>query len=417
MKTRTREKTWSLDQFKWHFCNSETTGPPPTPTGPPPTPTGPPPAPTTGPPPDHLRIRTIKHRISHEIDRHEDEDDPTALNPSSIAGDGQSRNSGGSRTRTSSCTKEEVDAILIQCGRFSRSNSAGSQNPNRRRRYLRSNTSYDFDLDTSLKNDDGDDENDEAMNNHHRHREELSFIMSESEGLESPKPQSSGRQSKTLQPDPLKCPRCESTNTKFCYYNNYNKMQPRYVCKACKRHWTEGGILRSVPIGGGRKNKRLRRPKIAVTGTIAIRSNPSEDQDSLLPRSRDPKDTSDVESYTDIEELKGLISWDFNGGFIGCTMQQLGLEVEDHPRLELPKALSCFETNASSYIPKTCTEMLENDDDSTITSTSMIMPSSQHCQLPSTSNFLELNNWNWNDLDTMIQDDMNKPWEDPTFRT
>ncbi|KAL4588746.1 hypothetical protein LXL04_001641 [Taraxacum kok-saghyz] len=143
----------------------------------------PPPAPTTGPPPDHrrcttcthrhigplmhhrrttaepqqFRIRTIKHRISHEIDRHEDEDDPTALNPSSIAGDGQSRNSGGSRTRTSSCTKEEVDAILIQCGRFSWSNSARSQNPNRRRRYSRSNTSYDFDLDTSLKNDDGDD--------------------------------------------------------------------------------------------------------------------------------------------------------------------------------------------------------------------------------------------------------------------
>ncbi|KAL4590132.1 hypothetical protein LXL04_003052 [Taraxacum kok-saghyz] len=108
-------------------------------------------------------IFVIKHRISHEIDRHEDEDDPTALNPSSIAGDGQSRNSGGSRSRTSSCTKEEVDAILIQCGRFSRSNSAGSQNPNRRRRYSRSNTSYDFDLDTSLKNDDGDDE---AMNNH-----------------------------------------------------------------------------------------------------------------------------------------------------------------------------------------------------------------------------------------------------------
>ncbi|KAL4570684.1 hypothetical protein LXL04_026344 [Taraxacum kok-saghyz] len=39
MKTRTREQTWSLDQFKWHFCNSETTGPPPAPTGPPPAPT------------------------------------------------------------------------------------------------------------------------------------------------------------------------------------------------------------------------------------------------------------------------------------------------------------------------------------------------------------------------------------------
>ncbi|KAJ0758745.1 putative transcription factor C2C2-Dof family [Helianthus annuus] len=56
---------------------------------------------------------------------------------------------------------------------------------------------------------------------------------------------------------PLKCPRCNSTNTKFCYYNNYSLTQPRYFCKACKRYWTKGGSLRSVPVGGGsRKNKR-----------------------------------------------------------------------------------------------------------------------------------------------------------------
>ncbi|KAL2516253.1 Dof26 [Forsythia ovata] len=52
-----------------------------------------------------------------------------------------------------------------------------------------------------------------------------------------------------------KCPRCDSTNTKSCYYKNYNKSQPRHFCKACKRHWTKGGTLRNVPIGGGRKNK------------------------------------------------------------------------------------------------------------------------------------------------------------------
>lgn len=55
---------------------------------------------------------------------------------------------------------------------------------------------------------------------------------------------------------PEKCPRCDSTNTKFCYYNNYNKSQPRYLCKACKRHWTKGGTLRNVPVGGARKNNR-----------------------------------------------------------------------------------------------------------------------------------------------------------------
>ncbi|KAL5212765.1 hypothetical protein ABZP36_023612 [Zizania latifolia] len=56
---------------------------------------------------------------------------------------------------------------------------------------------------------------------------------------------------------PLKCPRCESTHTKFCYYNNYSLSQPRYFCKTCRRYWTKGGSLRNVPVGGGcRKNKR-----------------------------------------------------------------------------------------------------------------------------------------------------------------
>ncbi|KAI4329171.1 hypothetical protein L6164_021463 [Bauhinia variegata] len=49
----------------------------------------------------------------------------------------------------------------------------------------------------------------------------------------------------------LKCPRCESTNTKFCYYNNYNLSQPRHFCKNCRRYWTKGGALRNIPVGGG----------------------------------------------------------------------------------------------------------------------------------------------------------------------
>ncbi|KMT05268.1 hypothetical protein BVRB_7g174070 [Beta vulgaris subsp. vulgaris] len=57
---------------------------------------------------------------------------------------------------------------------------------------------------------------------------------------------------------PLKCPRCESTITKFCYYNNYNLSQPRHFCKSCRRYWTQGGALRNVPVGGGcrRSTKR-----------------------------------------------------------------------------------------------------------------------------------------------------------------
>ncbi|XP_047968802.1 dof zinc finger protein DOF5.4-like [Salvia hispanica] len=55
----------------------------------------------------------------------------------------------------------------------------------------------------------------------------------------------------------LNCPRCDSLNTKFCYYNNYNLSQPRHFCKSCRRYWTKGGVLRNVPVGGGcRKTKR-----------------------------------------------------------------------------------------------------------------------------------------------------------------
>ncbi|KAI6670669.1 hypothetical protein NL676_005554 [Syzygium grande] len=47
--------------------------------------------------------------------------------------------------RTSSCTKEEVDAILIQCGRLSRSSSGRTGAPSGGRVYSGSKRSYDFD--------------------------------------------------------------------------------------------------------------------------------------------------------------------------------------------------------------------------------------------------------------------------------
>ncbi|XP_004505871.1 dof zinc finger protein DOF3.6-like [Cicer arietinum] len=72
------------------------------------------------------------------------------------------------------------------------------------------------------------------------------------------------RLAKLPPPEPaLKCPRCDSTNTKFCYFNNYSLTQPRHFCKTCRRYWTRGGALRNVPVGGGcrrnnKKNKRSR---------------------------------------------------------------------------------------------------------------------------------------------------------------
>lgn len=54
----------------------------------------------------------------------------------------------------------------------------------------------------------------------------------------------------------LRCPRCDSSGTKFCYYNNYNVNQPRHFCKDCQRYWTVGGTMRNVPVGAGRRKNK-----------------------------------------------------------------------------------------------------------------------------------------------------------------
>ncbi|KAJ4882292.1 Dof zinc finger protein DOF5.1 [Raphanus sativus] len=78
----------------------------------------------------------------------------------------------------------------------------------------------------------------------------------------------------------LKCPRCDSTNTKFCYFNNYSLTQPRHFCKSCRRYWTCGGALRSVPAGGGcRRNKRTKNSGCGGGGGSSSSGN-SKSQDS-----------------------------------------------------------------------------------------------------------------------------------------
>ncbi|KAI3760902.1 hypothetical protein L1987_51304 [Smallanthus sonchifolius] len=74
------------------------------------------------------------------------------------------------------------------------------------------------------------------------------------------------------EPEHLPCPRCDSTNTKFCYYNNYNFSQPRHFCKACRRYWTHGGTLRDIPIGGGSR-KNAKRSRLTTTPTHTTTSS------------------------------------------------------------------------------------------------------------------------------------------------
>ncbi|XP_057455252.1 dof zinc finger protein DOF1.7-like [Lotus japonicus] len=72
----------------------------------------------------------------------------------------------------------------------------------------------------------------------------------------------------------LKCPRCDSINTKFCYYNNYNLSQPRHYCKNCKRYWTKGGSLRNIPVGGGSR-KTTKRSSSTSKRSSSSSSSPS----------------------------------------------------------------------------------------------------------------------------------------------
>ncbi|KAJ3677916.1 hypothetical protein LUZ60_001719 [Juncus effusus] len=67
------------------------------------------------------------------------------------------------------------------------------------------------------------------------------------------------------------CPRCDSSNTKFCYYNNYSLSQPRYFCKGCRRYWTKGGSLRNVPVGGGCRKNRRAKPVRQQSGQVQVR--------------------------------------------------------------------------------------------------------------------------------------------------
>ncbi|XP_061346587.1 cyclic dof factor 3-like [Gastrolobium bilobum] len=101
-------------------------------------------------------------------------------------------------------------------------------------------------------------------------------VKSKSDKSEKEQSDVANSQEKTLKkPDKvIPCPRCNSMDTKFCYYNNYNVNQPRYFCKACQRYWTAGGTMRNVPVGAGRrKNKNSAMHYRHITITEALQAS------------------------------------------------------------------------------------------------------------------------------------------------
>nr|GLL19022.1 uncharacterized protein At1g65710-like [Ipomoea trifida] len=126
-------------------------------------------------------IFVIKHRKSHEVERRSEEEKAAEV-AEPVRSGGISSGSGkedgivvSAPVRTSSCTKEEVDAILIQCGRLSRSSSTGKAAfsgsiGSSTKKYSGSKRSYDFDNENGGENPE--EENVEGETERlHRHRQ------------------------------------------------------------------------------------------------------------------------------------------------------------------------------------------------------------------------------------------------------
>uniref|UniRef100_A0A7N0TKV9 Uncharacterized protein n=1 Tax=Kalanchoe fedtschenkoi TaxID=63787 RepID=A0A7N0TKV9_KALFE len=95
-------------------------------------------------------IFVIKHRKSHSHDKLLQQE--AQIQKATPEAQGRAEKMGlGTPVRTSSCTRDEVDAILIQCGRLSRSSSA---NTPAGKKYSGSKRSFDFDNEVGVKDED-----------------------------------------------------------------------------------------------------------------------------------------------------------------------------------------------------------------------------------------------------------------------
>ncbi|GMH15857.1 hypothetical protein Nepgr_017698 [Nepenthes gracilis] len=222
------------------------------------------------------------------------------------------------------------------------------------------------------------------------------------------------------QSEPLKCPRCDSANTKFCYYNNYNKSQPRHFCKACKRHWTKGGTLRNVPIGGGRKNKRLKASNAAVKTTTANAVNESVPIQARKQRLTFPfplGGEKDVPEST----LNGLPSSTSETSLNGNNevLMDSSLSLSLNHEFEFPySSLSSFDSNpcsVSSSLQFSNLYSFAGDGNGT---EEAAMAASVHTTMSNSSmgdqawKMTNTSNWVWDDIDKFVSSDLTIPWDD-----
>ncbi|CAL5213400.1 unnamed protein product [Lathyrus oleraceus] len=268
----------------------------------------------------------------------------------------------------------------------------------------------------------------------------------ESQDLELPKPhhlmrkqQQNPQQQQSA--EHLKCPRCDSTNTKFCYYNNYNKSQPRHFCRACKRHWTKGGTLRNVPVGGGRKNKRIKKPTTPVTSSTTTATTSIQtplqvsDHHKTIPNSSlyqaiiHPPSLL-LQQNMMMMNTRDLLVESKDFGMFSTTCSTLPIPPHQNQSLLFP-----FSTSSSSFDTTTCSssnvyyygqefktmEEQEQEQEAIIPNTKpweipMAIPTS--LPLPATSGGMEASKyWNWEDIDSLVSADLKDPyWDDSDIK-
>lgn len=209
---------------------------------------------------------------------------------------------------------------------------------------------------------------------------------------------------------PLKCPRCESMNTKFCYFNNYNQSQPRHFCKSCRRHWTKGGTLRDVPVGGGRKNKRVKRCNSYKTNgnKTAKDAVQSQQQEKLLLEHNEENKFYDIlhQSFFQPTSESSHVK---NSHF--CSTETMS-SVVPLPNL-LSTALSSFSYTSSFETPfnHSGEAKLSEDLISTTATTMTPMPVQWHTPTPSGS-IDSSSYWNFDDLNTFMSPYAKEQWDD-----
>ncbi|XP_073058658.1 uncharacterized protein [Primulina eburnea] len=234
----------------------------------------------------------------------------------------------------------------------------------------------------------------------------------------------------------LTCPRCSSTNTKFCYFNNYNKSQPRHLCKSCKRHWTKGGTLRNIPVGGGRKHKRPKISNTSTTTTTTTTTSPVQTcgKFSSVANINDHKITYNS-LYHSLIPPSSPLSYNSTNGIskellVGRdeTDNTTGLNVPEPQNLNTDFTFNTFEMNSSSIMNPTSYQSLNSYDqyypssfvsmeESTITTVNI--PSTSSIPWPgpdTTTTGIEdfPNYWNciWkNEIELSTTSDINIAWD------